>query len=60
MEMATSYGFASPAHVQVLLVPVGQIKKSRFKEHAARLQQHTVLRLGDVTPDSRPHNSKSS
>ena len=58
--MANLYGFASPAHVQVLLVPVGQIKKSRFKEHADRLQQHKIVRLGDITPDNRPHRSRLS
>lgn len=48
----------SPARVKFLLIPVGQIKQSIFEDCVKRLQQENVVRLGDVSPDSRPHRSE--
>lgn len=49
----------TPARVKVLLLPIGDhVKQSRFASFAERLQQVNVVRLGDVSPDSRPHRSK--
>ena len=47
----------APARVKALLVPVGQIKSSRFADFIHRLRQENVVRLGDVSPDGRPHRS---
>lgn len=43
----------APARVNVLLLPVGKIKRSRFLSLAARLQAENVVRLGDISPDAR-------
>lgn len=48
----------TPARLRVMLVPVGNVRQSRFTSFVARLQQVNVVRLGDVSPDSRPHRSK--
>ena len=48
----------TPARLRVLLVPVGNVRQSRFTSFVERLQQVNVVRLGDVSPDSRPHRSK--
>ncbi|KAL6719650.1 hypothetical protein ACLMJK_001571 [Lecanora helva] len=45
----------APARVKVLLVPVGRVKQSRFTGFVQRLQSVNVVRLGDVSPDNRPH-----
>ena len=50
----------TPARVKVLLVPVGHVKQSRFAGFVQRLQSVNVVRLGDVSPDSRPHRSTVS
>lgn len=47
-----------PARLRVLLIPVGNVRQSRFSSFVERLQQVNVVRLGDVSPDSRPHRSK--
>ena len=47
----------TPARVKVLLLPIGDIKHSRFTTFVERLQNVNVVRLGDVSPDSRPHRS---
>lgn len=47
----------SPARVKVLLIPVGHVRQSRFASFVGRLQYVNVVRLGDVSPDSRPHRS---
>ena len=48
----------TPARLRVLLVPVGNVRQSRFASFVERLQQVNVVRLGDVSPESRPHRSK--
>ena len=50
----------APARVKVLLLPVGHVRQSRFEGFVQRLQQVNVVRLGDVSPDSRPHRSMAS
>lgn len=52
-----SLSFVAPARVKVLVVPAGHIKRSRFLRSLGRLQQENVVRLGDVSPDGRPHRS---
>lgn len=47
----------APVRLNILLLPVGRIKRSRFLGFAARLQAETVIRLGDVSPDARPNRS---
>ena len=47
-----------PARLRVLLIPVGNVRQSRFSSFVERLQQVNVVRLGDVSPDSRPHRSE--
>lgn len=50
----------TPARLRVLLVPVGNVRQSRFTSFVERLQQVNVVRLGDVSPDSRPHRNMFS
>ncbi|KKA18716.1 Hypercellular protein HypA [Rasamsonia emersonii CBS 393.64] len=47
----------APARLNVLLLPVGRIKRSRFLSFAARIQAENVVRLGDVSPDPRPNRN---
>jgi hypothetical protein len=47
----------APVRLNVLLLPVGRIKRSRFLSFAARLQAEKYVRLGDVSPDTRPNRS---
>ena len=47
----------APVRLRALLLPVGRIKRSRFLSFAARLQAENVIRLGDISPDSRPNRS---
>ena len=53
-----SFSFVAPARVKLLLVPVGRIKQSRFSNFVGRLQSNNVVRLGDISPTSRPNKSK--
>lgn len=46
-----------PARVKVLVVPVGQVKHSRFLSFLERFEREDVVQLRDVSPDSRPHTS---
>lgn len=50
----------APARVKVLLVPLGRITSSRFSSFVDRLGQENVVRLGDVSPDGRPHRTMFS
>lgn len=47
----------APARVRALVLPIGRITASKFLEFVGRLQQQNVIRLGDVSPDGRPHRS---
>ena len=49
----------APARVRVLLLPAGQIRKSSFSRFVGRLQDVNIVRLGDVSPDSRPNRSEN-
>ena len=49
----------APARVRVLLLPSGQVRKSSFKRFVGRLQDVNIVRLGDVSPDSRPNRSEN-
>lgn len=48
----------APARVKVLLLPIARITASNFQFFTGRLRQEDVVRLGDVSPDGRPHRSK--
>ncbi|MCJ1462510.1 hypothetical protein MMC07_001112 [Pseudocyphellaria aurata] len=50
----------APARVKVLIIPLGRVRQSRFSAFVARLQQEHVVRLGDVSPDGRPHRTMFS
>ena len=50
----------APARVKVLVLPVGRITASKFLSYVDRLRQENVVRLGDVSPDDRPHRSIST
>jgi hypothetical protein len=47
----------APVRLNILLLPVGRIKRSRFLSFAARLQAEKLVRLGDISPDERPNRS---
>lgn len=49
----------APARVKALLLPLGCVRRLRFEAFVERLQYANVVRLGDVSPDSRPHRSMS-
>ncbi|KAF2454390.1 hypercellular protein A, partial [Lineolata rhizophorae] len=48
------------ARVRVQLLPVGRIKRCSFKSFVALLEAESTVRLGDVTPDSRPNRTMFS
>ncbi|RDL35284.1 uncharacterized protein BP5553_07215 [Venustampulla echinocandica] len=50
----------APARVRVVLLPIGQIKRSRFLGFVERLQPENVVRLGDISPDGRPNRNMFS
>ncbi|GAA5826496.1 hypothetical protein JCM11251_002398 [Rhodosporidiobolus azoricus] len=45
--------FIQPAKIQILLVPVHPIKRSRFDRHVQLLKQFERIPLSDVPPDRR-------
>lgn len=47
----------APARIRALLLPVGRIKRSRFLTFVDLLQQHSMVRLGDISPDTRADRS---
>lgn len=47
----------APARIQVLLLPIGRIKRERFLSFVKRLQPENVVQLGDISPDGRPNRS---
>lgn len=47
----------APARIRALLLPVGRIKRSRFLNYVELLQQQSLVRLGDISPDPRPDRS---
>ncbi|KAF2118692.1 hypercellular protein-like protein HypA [Lophiotrema nucula] len=50
----------APARIRALLLPVGRIKRSRFLAFVDLLQPECMVRLGDVSPDSRPDRNMFS
>lgn len=48
-----THGFASLAHLQILLVPVGSISLSVFERYVAEIRSFESLRLGDIPVDSK-------
>ncbi|KAF2837112.1 Trs120-domain-containing protein [Patellaria atrata CBS 101060] len=55
-----SFSPIAPARIKALLLPVGKTKRSRFLSFVKRLQQDSVVRLGDITPDPRPDRNMFS
>ncbi|RKF64994.1 Transport protein particle subunit trs120 [Erysiphe neolycopersici] len=53
--MLDQFSPAAPARVRVVLFPLGKIKRPRFSSFVERLQQEHIVRLGDISPDGRPH-----
>ncbi|RAO64982.1 uncharacterized protein BHQ10_000994 [Talaromyces amestolkiae] len=47
----------APVRLNILLLPVGRIKRSRFLSFATRLQAEKLVRLGDISPDERPNRN---
>lgn len=47
----------APARIRALLLPVGRIKRSQFLAFVDLLQPQCSVRLGDISPDSRPDRS---
>ncbi|KAH9882730.1 hypothetical protein J1614_000095, partial [Plenodomus biglobosus] len=50
----------APARIRALLLPVGRIKRSRFMAYVNLLQQQSLVRLGDISPDPRPDRNMFS
>ncbi|RFU32210.1 hypothetical protein B7463_g4125, partial [Scytalidium lignicola] len=50
----------APARVRVLLLPTGQIQRARFLSFVERLQPESIVRLGDISPDTRPNRNMFS
>ncbi|KAH7073978.1 TRAPP II complex [Paraphoma chrysanthemicola] len=48
------------ARIRALLLPVGRIKRSRFLAFVDLLQQQSLVRLGDISPDPRPDRNMFS
>lgn len=48
-----SHAFASLAHVQILLLPVGSIQQSAFDKFAAEIRAFDDIRLGDIPADQK-------
>ncbi|KAK9366584.1 TRAPP II complex [Lipomyces kononenkoae] len=46
--------YAAPSRIRAFLCPVGLISRPRFLDFVSRLQDTSIIRLGDVTPDPRP------
>ena len=45
----------APARVRCLLVPCGQLSRSKFLQAKERLEKESIVRLGDVSPSDGPH-----
>ncbi|KAH0615057.1 uncharacterized protein H6S33_000693 [Morchella sextelata] len=52
-----SLSYTAPSRIKALLCPLGRIKRSRFLHFVERLQSSNVVRLGDVTPDTKPNRT---
>lgn len=46
----------TPARINVLLVPAGNVKRSRFDSFVSRLAEINEVRLGDVNPNAGQGN----
>lgn len=50
--------FASLAQLNILIIPVGPIRRSAFEKYAGLVQSFENIRLGDIPPDPREDKSK--
>jgi hypothetical protein len=48
-----NYAFASLAHVQILLLPIGSIPQPTFEKYAAEIRSFEAIRLGDIPADAK-------
>ena len=47
-----AYSYTAPARVRALVVPVGRIKRLKFRQFVNRLREVQSIRLRDVSPDT--------
>lgn len=52
------HAFASLAHVRILLVPVGSIRRTIFEKWAAEIRNFDDIRLGDIPADNRDDRAR--
>ncbi|KZT26443.1 hypothetical protein NEOLEDRAFT_1062821 [Neolentinus lepideus HHB14362 ss-1] len=52
------HAFASLAHVRILLVPVGSIRRATFDKWATEIRNFDNLRLGDIPADSKDERAR--
>ena len=45
--------FGSLAHIRILLLPVGSIKRASFEQWASEIRTFENIRLGDIPADNR-------
>ncbi|BFZ62354.1 hypothetical protein YB2330_003448 [Saitoella coloradoensis] len=55
-----SLSYVAPSRIRVLCVPIGRIKRSTFDHCVTRLQACRMVRLGDVSADTRKERATCS
>ncbi|ODQ51891.1 Trs120-domain-containing protein [Saitoella complicata NRRL Y-17804] len=55
-----SLSYVAPSRIRVLCVPIGRIKRSTFDNCVTRLQACRMVRLGDVSADTRKERATCS
>ncbi|PBK78204.1 hypothetical protein ARMSODRAFT_947080 [Armillaria solidipes] len=50
--------FASLAHVQILLVPIGSISQPTFDKYVTEIRNFEAIRLGDIPVDSKDERAR--
>ncbi|CAD6501654.1 BgTH12-01904, partial [Blumeria graminis f. sp. triticale] len=58
--MLDQFSPTAPAKVRVVLLPIGQIKRSRFLSFVKRLQPEHTVYLADVSPNGQPNKNMFS
>lgn len=48
-----NHAFASLAHVQILLLPVGTASQASFERYASEIRGFDTIRLGDIPADAK-------
>ena len=52
--------FGSLAHIRILLLPVGSIKRAAFDQWAKEIRTFENIRLGDIPADHREEKGEFS